>query len=435
MPMREHGGGLRSKLWVAFVMQVVAIGLATLFGVYAAMLVLRDVLIKQALVNEAQHYWTQFDKDPGKPLPDTYNMHGYARADGGTELNIPVELRGLEPGYHSVNQVGGDDLIYVSDHEGHRLWLIFDQHQVNKLALWFGFFPLALVLGAVYVVSFFTYRMSRSAISPIVGLAETVRALDPRQPDLALIAPDHLPGNADLEVRTLAEAIHAFAARNQEFLARERAFTRDASHELRTPLTVIKIATDIVLAEEPLSNYGRRSMDKIKRSVTDMENLIQAFLILAREGDMSLKNEPIAVNEIVDDVVDRARATLGGKPVQLVLNEPHMLSIDGPPAVLSIILTNLLGNACQYTDQGSITVTVERDGVSITDTGCGMDETTLARVFDPFFRGGDAAKPGHGVGLTIVRRLSDRFHWPVVLTSKPGSGTTATLRLPGAKVQ
>ncbi|MBK8285554.1 MAG: hypothetical protein IPK97_12170 [Ahniella sp.] len=168
--MREHGGGLRSKLWVAFVMQVVAIGLATLFGVYAAMLVLRDVLIKQALVNEAQHYWTLFDKDQSTALPNTFNMHGFARPDGGTEINVPRELQGLLPGYHSVNQLGGDELVFVSDHRGHRLWLVFDQDQVHQLALWFGFFPLALVLGAVYVVSFFTYQMSRSAISRSYGL-------------------------------------------------------------------------------------------------------------------------------------------------------------------------------------------------------------------------------------------------------------------------
>ncbi|AVP96972.1 two-component sensor histidine kinase [Ahniella affigens] len=431
---RESGGGLRSKLWVAFVMQVVAIGLATLFGVYAAMLVLRDVLIKQALVNEAAHYWTLFDKDPGASLPNTYNMHGYARADGGTEVNIPAKLRGLAPGYHSVNQIGGDDLIFVSDHRGHRLWLIFDQEQVNKLALWFGFFPLALVLGAVYVVSFFTYRMSRSAISPIVRLAETVRALDPRQPDLASISPDHLPGNADLEVRTLAESIHSFAARNQEFLARERAFTRDASHELRTPLTVIKIAADIIVSEETLSNYGQRSMAKIRRAVSDMESLIQAFLILAREGDMSLKNEQILVNDIVRDVYERARGMVSQKAVELILDEQAQLVMDAPPAVLSIILTNLLGNACQYTDHGSIRVTVDREGVQIADSGCGMSADVLQRVFDPFFRGGDGSKPGHGVGLTIVRRLSDRFHWPIKLSSEPGVGTTARLCLPDTRL-
>ncbi|MBK8285553.1 MAG: HAMP domain-containing histidine kinase [Ahniella sp.] len=202
---------------------------------------------------------------------------------------------------------------------------------------------------------------------------------------------------------------------------------------MRTPLTVIKVATDIVLAEEQLSSYGNRSMDRIKRAVIDMENLIQAFLILAREGDMSLKNEQIQVNEIVRDVFDRAKATMCKRPVELVLEEQVELSMDAPPAVLSIILTNLLGNACQYTDTGRITVTVHTHGIRIADTGCGMDPATLERVFDPFFRGGDGSKPGHGVGLTIVRRLSDRFRWPVTLGSEPGVGTTAELQLPGAK--
>jgi len=148
---------------------------------------------------------------------------------------------------------------------------------------------------------------------------------------------------------------------------------------------------------------------------------------------MSLSNEPIQINEIARDVYERARTTLGDKPVIVELIEQCHLGIEAPPAVVGIILTNLVGNACQYTDRGKVTITVVPEGVRITDTGCGMDADTLSRVFDPFFRGGDGSKPGYGVGLTIVRRLSDRFHWPVVLTSEPGVGTSALLKLPGAK--
>jgi len=70
--------------------------------------------------------------------------------------------------------------------------------------------------------------------------------------------------------------------------------------------------------------------------------------------------------------------------------------------------------------------------VVIADTGVGMSAEELERVFEPFQRGGDGKKEGQGIGLSIVRRLSERYGWPVSLESEPGHGTVATIRFPGA---
>ena len=249
------GRGLRGRLWVAFVMQTVAIALATLLGVYAAMLVLRDVLIQRALVEEAQHYWKRLDLDANAALPDTYNMQGYLRLPGQAAATIPAYLRDLDPGYHSMHAPGVDELVLVGDRDGRRLWLVFDQHQVDRLALWFGLVPLTLVLGTVYLVSWITYRASRRAVSPVIRLAEVVREQDPKHPDWRAICTVAGAGDADDEVMILADAIRSFAERNADFVERERNFTRDASHELRTPLTVVKVAAD-VLEEEALTAFG-----------------------------------------------------------------------------------------------------------------------------------------------------------------------------------
>ena len=78
----------------------------------------------------------------------------------------------------------------------------------------------------------------------------------------------------------------------------------------------------------------------------------------------------------------------------------------------------------------TVTVTVRNDSVSIQDTGVGMSTDELARAFDPFYRGGDQRRDGQGIGLSIVRRLSERYGWPVKLESKAGAGTTATISFP-----
>lgn len=426
------GRGLRGRLWVAFVMQTVAIALATLLGVYAAMLVLRDVLIQRALVEEAQHFWGRFDRNAEASLPDTYNLQSFLRGPGQSGAQVPAYLRDLQPGYHNIHAPALDELVLVQDRDGRRLWLVFDQHQVDRLALWFGLVPLTLVLGTVYLVAWTTYRASRRAVSPVIRLAEVVRGQDPKHPDWSAISAAAGSGDADDEVVVLADAIRAFAERNAEFVERERNFTRDASHELRTPLTVIKVAAD-VLEEETLSAFGARSVARIKRASRDMEALIQAFLILAREGDTGLPNERFVVNDIVAEEVERAQDLVAGKAVRVRMDEAARIELDAPPRVFAVLISNLLRNACQYTEQGEVVVTVADGLVRVDDSGRGMAPEDVANAFEPFYRGKGAGKGGHGVGLTIVRRLTDRFGWPVTLESTLGVGTRATIALPAAR--
>jgi signal transduction histidine kinase len=426
------GRGLRSRLWIAFVMQTVAIAVATVLGVFAAMLVLRDVLIQRALVEEAQHYWKRLERDPDAALPDTYNMQGYLLRQGGAAARIPANLRDLAPGYHRMHAPGVDELVWVGDRDGRRLWLVFDQHQVDRLALWFGLVPLTLVLGTVYLMSWATYRASRRAVSPLVRLADVVRNQDPKRPDWCAVSTVAGAGDGDDEVMILADAIRSFAERNAEFVERERNFTRDASHELRTPLTVVKLAAE-VLEDEALSAFGARSLQRIKRATRDMEALIQAFLILARESDTGLPNERFVVNDIAAEEVDRAQDLVAGKAVRVHLVDTARIEIDAPPRVFAVLLSNLLRNACQYTEQGEVRVTVTADAVRVDDSGSGMAPEDVARAFEPFYRGKGAGKGGHGVGLTLVRRLAERFGWPVRLESTLGVGTSATITLPTAR--
>jgi signal transduction histidine kinase len=432
-------GSLRGKLWVAFMLQLSAISVATLLSVYGAWVVLRDVLIQNALMQEAAHYWQRRELDPLAQVPDTYNMHGYLLLPG-RESEVPEALHEFEAGsYHSANLRGTDALVYVSeadpaqhpDAKG-RLFLVFEQEQVDRLALWFGFVPLTIVLAVIYITTWLTYRVSRRAISPVIWLANQVRGLDPKRPDLAALESASLPSDADVDVQVLASAIHGFAARLEEFVERERNFTRDASHELRSPITVIKVAADVLLEEEGLSDFGQRSATRIKRSIRDMEALIEAFLILAREADVGLPEEDFVVGDIVEEEVEKAQDLVRGKPVEVRLVREHDFALYAPPKVLAVMLSNLLRNACLYTDQGSVTVTLGRDALRVDDTGVGMSEEDLARVGQqPFYRGAQSSvRGGHGVGLTIVRRLSDRFGWPVELRSKLGEGTSATIRFP-----
>jgi signal transduction histidine kinase len=426
----SNSAGLRSKIWVAFILQVAAISFATLLGVYGASAVLKDVLIQRALTDEAAHYWKRLEKDPAAPLPDTFNMLGHMLEPGEDPATLPAKLRDLAPGYHSLPKIKGGSLVYVSDGPAGRLYLVFNQEQVDALAFFFGAVPLAVVLVVIYVIAWFTYRVSRRAVSPVIWLANIVQQWDPKHPDVRALSADTLPTDVGGEVRVLAAALHRFASRIESFVEREHNFTRDASHELRTPLTVIRMATDLLLADGDLLPHAARSVQRIKSSARDMEALIEAFLILAREGDTGLKEEDFAVGDVVREEMEKARPLLADKPVDLVLEDAGDFALHASPRVLAVMLGNLLRNACHYTDVGRIVVRIERDQVRIEDSGVGMTPDELERAFEPFFRGGERRDGGQGVGLTIVRRLADRFGWPVALESEHGRGTRATLRFP-----
>jgi signal transduction histidine kinase len=425
--------GLRRKIWVAFAMQVVAIGLATMFGVYGATAVLKDVLIKHALQQEAEWFWQRHSDDPEHHIPDTFNMMGYLVPKGASETVVPESLRGLAPGYHSMPEAMGGSLVYVDDAPKGKLLLVFKQTQVNKLAFWFGAVPLTFVLIVIYAIAWLTYRSSHRAISPLIWLANQVQQWDPKRPDATALNAENLPVDVQGEALVLASSLHEFASRIDAFVQRERNFTRDASHELRTPMTVIRMAGDLLLADESLSPHAERTVQRIQSSVGDMESLVEAFLIMARDGDVGLPDEDFVVNEVIHDEMDNARALLGHKPVELSIDEAAAFALRAPPRVFAVLFGNLLRNACNYTDTGSVTVRVLPGKVVIEDTGVGMGSDELAHVFDAFYRGGEQRQGGHGIGLNIVRRLSERFGWPVSLDSEAGKGTRATVLFPKAR--
>jgi signal transduction histidine kinase len=119
--------------------------------------------------------------------------------------------------------------------------------------------------------------------------------------------------------------------------------------------------------------------------------------------------------------------------VRSELRSTHRVYLEAPEQVVSILLGNLLRNAFSYTDAGEVVVEIGAGTVRIRDTGVGMPADRIEAMFRPFVRGEHDRRGGHGVGLTIVRRLSDRFGWPLQVTSEPGVGTTIDIAFPASR--
>jgi len=417
--------GLPRKLRRAFIVQALLASLAVLVGGYLVALVIKHGLVQEVLREEAAHFWSAHARDPRHPAPDTLNLQGYLQAAGAAQNTLPPALQPLQPGFHELKDAGL--LVLVDERKEGRLYLVFQRAQAQRAAFWFGVVPVLLVLLAIYGASWITYRASWRLVSPVDWLARRVAQWDPRHPDVHELSPERLPADVQGESRQLALALHAMAGKVSEHVARERNFTRDASHELRTPLTVIRMASDIGLADPDLTPRQQRSLQRIQRAGRDMEAVIDAFLLLAREVDVEPQSELFDVGELVRYEAANAAELLKDKPVRMTVSIGGAHPLVAPPRVMHVVVANLLRNACQYTDAGQVEVTVADGKVVVRDTGIGMSAEALGHIYEPFYRADRNQSYGVGLGLPIVRRLCERCGWRIQLESAEGQGTTATL--------
>ncbi|OHE85254.1 MAG: hypothetical protein A2579_06880 [Lysobacterales bacterium RIFOXYD1_FULL_69_11] len=418
--------GLPRKIKLAFITQAAIGSILISLGILLAGLVVREAVLTERMQREVDEYWEKVQVDPGYPLPLTSSMTGYVDLPEAPSAELPKGLRELPPGLHPWPEQGR--MVYIDDRAQGRFYLTFASSLVDRAILYTGLLSLLLSLLATYLISWHTYRISKRLVVPVSWLAGVVRDWDPRVPDAQMVAPSKLPGDAGLEVRRLSRALAELADRVGEFVARERDFTRDASHELRTPLTVIRVATDLLLSDPDMSARSQRSLLRVQRAGRDMEAVIDAFLILAREADVALQSEAVDVAEIVHDEVDRVRPMLVGKPVEVEVIDEGAPRLVAPPKVLNVMVGNLVSNAARFTDRGRIEVRMAPDRIEIRDTGIGMGEDALRNAFKPFYRHDFSREEGKGMGLSIVHRLGERFGWPVTLESRVDSGTVATIR-------
>jgi signal transduction histidine kinase len=220
-------------------------------------------------------------------------------------------------------------------------------------------------------------------------------------------------------------------------------FLAHMSHELRTPLNAI-IGFSEVMKMEMFGALSPRYLDyaeKIHASGAHLHDLINDVLDLSRveSGKHEIFEESVEPARIVETCVAMMSARAKAAQIELLDSVPQRLpALRADQRAMKQVLLNLLSNAIKYTPAGGtvlISLDVGTDGLAmtVTDTGCGISEAALAKVFDPFQRGDSMVArkiEGTGLGLAISRKLMELHGGSLGLSSKPGIGTTATARFP-----
>jgi len=221
-------------------------------------------------------------------------------------------------------------------------------------------------------------------------------------------------------------------------------FVANVSHELKTPLAVIKANTETLLegAMEDPPHRGR-FLEQIASQADRLHALILDLLSLAQieSGNEAFDFQEVSLNEAVQCCLDRHRTRAEGKRQKLeILADSHEVVAWADQEAIGQILDNLVDNAIKYTpDGGTISVACHDEPtevqVEVRDTGIGIAESDLTRIFERFYRVDKARSRelgGTGLGLAIVKHLVQAMHGTIQATSQIGKGTSFSLRLPKA---
>ena len=159
----------------------------------------------------------------------------------------------------------------------------------------------------------------------------------------------------------------------------------------------------------------------MQRAAKDMEELTEVLLLLAREYEGALLKENVVVNNIVRDELSKCEVAYESKNLSLKFVELDSLVTFAAPKVVAIVFGNLLRNACLYTEKGEVIVTIAKNSVAISDSGVGMTAKNMDDAFSSSYNPQHAR--GNGIGLSLVKRITDRFGWHISVDSQPHQGT------------
>jgi len=310
------------------------------------------------------------------------------------------------------------------------------EHTLKNLRIFlFTAIPCALILSTLG-----GRFMATRALKPVAEITSTAQDIA-HGANLSRRIP--IPEVQD-EIGNLASTFNEMMNRLEKSFTQVRQFSSDASHELRTPLTVLKGQSELVLSKPRSKAEYQEVLSSNLEEINYMSRVLEDLLILSKgdEGRVSLEKEPVELGSIVEEVSRQGEIFADEKEVKIILAYLEPVTILGDAHRLKQMVWILLHNAVKFTPSGGeIKITLQDldDTVyfTIRDTGIGIPEQDLPKIFDRFYRVDKARSRmdgGSGLGLSICKHIVDRHHGTVDVESKLGEGTKFKIRFPKYEV-
>ena len=358
-------------------------------------------------------------------LPEAWGAFDLADLPGGADAiwaqvrardrNAVLEVASITVGGGSVLQVG------KTSETRQQLLANFRRVMIFGVAA-------ALMIGIVGGIF-----LTRSTLKPLRDLRDAVtRILTTGQTD------DRVPvyGNQDA-VDELSDLFNAMLARITTLIAGMRNALDHVAHDLRTPMTRLRVTAESALA----SNDPVRQREALSDCLEESERVLSMLTTLmditeAETGTMKLNTSPVEVAKVAAEVRDIYEDSAEAGGLTFTVDVPEGLVVVADRDRLRQAIANLVDNAIKYTPRGGrVDVRAERAPnaveIRVSDTGPGIAERDLPRIFDRLYRGDQSRTTrGLGLGLSLVRAYVEAQGGTVSLQSQPGKGSTFTIRLP-----
>jgi two-component system OmpR family sensor kinase len=283
--------------------------------------------------------------------------------------------------------------------------------------------------------------MATRALKPVAEITQTAQNIA-QGADLSQRIP--IPEVQD-EIGNLANTFNEMVSRLEKSFAQMRQFSSDASHELRTPLTVLKGQSELVLGKPRSKLEYQEVLSSNLEEINYMSRILEDLLTLSKgdEGEIPLEKEPVELGNIIEEVSRQGEILADEKDVKIVVAYLEPVTILGDAHRLKQMVWILIHNAIKFTpDGGEIKITLQDldDTVyfTIKDTGIGIPEQDLPKIFDRFYRVDKARsrlEGGSGLGLAICKFIVDRHQGTIEVESKLGEGTKFKIRFPKYEVE
>jgi two-component system OmpR family sensor kinase len=326
--------------------------------------------------------------------------------DAGAPLPLPITL---PDGLHTVDVMGEPYRVLVKTTTSDARIAVAQETGVrDDIARASALRTLIPFLVLVPILLLLVANLVRQMFRPIASLSAEI---DQRaEQELHPVEESHIP----TEVRPFVVAINRLLARVDQSMESQRRFVADAAHELRSPLTAMSLQAER-LAETEMSDLARKRLVALRRGIERGRSLLDQLLTLAKahtalDRPKSSVSVQHVYRRVLEDLMPLAEAKTidigveGKQDARILVNEPDLM----------VVVKNLVHNAIRYTPDGgtidlSVTMNEGHAILRIQDSGPGIQVAERERVFDPFYRTLGSDQVGSGLGLSIVKAISNRI--------------------------
>ena len=371
-----------------------------------------------------------------KIVKDTYHV------DEGKTLVSPKIIRSFKKGEPTDYQRKGQVIEFavpvrsadVPQIQGAMLMTI-SCSEITATMMELNYQGLLLIAVIVVLSVFLGYILATVLVKPLARVTKSIEDLTDGYQNDEISVPDYT------ETELITDAFNKMLARMKVLDESRSEFVSNVSHELKTPMTSMKVLADSLVGQQgvPEELYQdflqdiTAEIDRENRIITDLLSLVKMD---KKTADLSIQH--MDINQLLEDILKRLRPIADKRSIDLILDSFRPVEADVDEIKFTSAISNLVENAIKYNvDDGWVRVSLDADHkyfyVTVADSGMGIPEDSLERIFERFYRVDKSHSReigGTGLGLAITRSTIAMHHGVIKVFSREGEGTTFSVRIP-----